>query len=112
MIRITSKKNGFRRCGVEHPSSPTLYSDDHFTKEQLKQLEDEPMLIVDVLEDQQEQEELSQLRERAKELGIPRASQLGEEKLTKAIAEKEAELEKELNAAKVPESLTPAKEEN
>lgn len=37
-------------------------------------------------------DELQELRERAKELGIPRASQLGETKLREAIAQKEAEI--------------------
>lgn len=36
---------------------------------------------------------LAQLRERGKELGIPRASQMGEKKLLEAIAAKEAEQE-------------------
>lgn len=36
-------------------------------------------------------EKLEQLRERAKELGIPRATQMGEAKLLEAIAAKEAE---------------------
>lgn len=38
-------------------------------------------------------EELAELRERGKELGIPRASQMGVPKLTEAIAAKEAELQ-------------------
>lgn len=37
-------------------------------------------------------EELQLLREQGKELGIPRAVQMGEEKLRAAIAEKEEEL--------------------
>lgn len=40
-------------------------------------------------------EELQQLRERGKELGIPRASQMGEPKLLEAIAAKEAEIQAE-----------------
>jgi hypothetical protein len=39
-----------------------------------------------------EEPELVSLRERAKELGIPRAAQMGEAKLREKIAEKEAEL--------------------
>ena len=45
-ILIASKRDGFRRAGVEHPSTPTLYADDRFTDEQLAALEAEPMLIV------------------------------------------------------------------
>lgn len=45
-ILITSKRDGFRRAGVEHSSTPTLYADGHFTKEQLAALGAEPMLII------------------------------------------------------------------
>lgn len=45
-IQIVSKKDGFRRCGIPHPSSPTTYADDRFTKEELEILKNEPMLIV------------------------------------------------------------------
>ncbi|MBD2861604.1 hypothetical protein [Paenibacillus oceani] len=44
--------------------------------------------------DQQVSEEMLELRERAAQLGIPRASQMGEKKLLEAIAEKELELQK------------------
>jgi hypothetical protein len=49
VIRITSKKDGFRRAGKAHPDKPTTYPDEAFTPEQLKALKAEPMLIVDVL---------------------------------------------------------------
>jgi len=45
-IRIESKKDGFRRCGIPHPSKPTTYPDDRFSDEELKVLRDEPMLVV------------------------------------------------------------------
>lgn len=45
-ILITSKRAGFRRAGIEHPDTPTLYDDAKFTEEQLTALETEPMLIV------------------------------------------------------------------
>lgn len=47
MIRITSKKDGFRRCGVAHSETPTLYEDDRFSAEDLKTLKAERMLIVE-----------------------------------------------------------------
>ncbi|GAB6100431.1 hypothetical protein JCM16358_23100 [Halanaerocella petrolearia] len=50
VIRITSKKEGFRRCGVAHSSKPQEYPGDKFSKEELKQLESEPMLVVEKLE--------------------------------------------------------------
>ncbi len=46
MIRITSKKDGFRRAGIAHSSVPADYPDDRFTQEQLATLKAEPMLIV------------------------------------------------------------------
>lgn len=46
MIIITSKKEGFRRCGMAHPTTPTEYPDDAFTSEQIKALHAEPMLVV------------------------------------------------------------------
>lgn len=51
LIRIISKKEGFRRCGISHSEEPKFYPDNRFTKPQLKQLQAEPMLIVDVLPD-------------------------------------------------------------
>ncbi len=47
MIRITAKKDGFRRCGVAHQTTPTEYADDRFTKEELRLLSAEPMLVVE-----------------------------------------------------------------
>lgn len=46
MIIITAKADGFRRAGTAHPAAPTEYPDDAFTKEQLKALKAEPMLVV------------------------------------------------------------------
>ncbi len=52
MIRITSKQNNFRRCGIPHPAAPTDYQDDRFTTEQLAILKAEPMLVVEDVPDQ------------------------------------------------------------
>lgn len=52
MIRIISKKEGFRRCGVAHSEKPTDYPDDKFTTKELKRLKNEPMLIVVELPDE------------------------------------------------------------
>ena len=63
-ILIASKREGFRRAGVEHSCTPTLYTDNHFTEEQLEALEDEPMLIVQHVGDEPEgvkQEEVKAL---------------------------------------------------
>lgn len=46
MIYITSKREGFARCGVRFSETTTPYPDDRFSPEQLADLESEPMLIV------------------------------------------------------------------
>lgn len=46
MITITSKKDGFRRCGIAHPAVPVEYQDDRFTDAQLEALQAEPLLVV------------------------------------------------------------------
>ncbi|EHD3650693.1 hypothetical protein JQ896_001277 [Salmonella enterica] len=46
MIFITSKREGFARCGVRFSETTTPYPDDRFTPEQLTELEAEPMLVV------------------------------------------------------------------
>lgn len=46
MITITSKKDGFRRCGVAHPGVATEYPDERFDVEALAILRSEPMLTV------------------------------------------------------------------
>ena len=48
IVRITAKRKGFRRCGVEHSTKPTVWYEGDFTAAQLKQLQAEPMLVVDV----------------------------------------------------------------
>ena len=50
MIRITSKKDGFRRCGVAHPKGATDHPDTRFTPDQLNILSNEPMLKVQHVE--------------------------------------------------------------
>ena len=49
MIRITSKRDGFRRCGVAHPATPTEYPKERFTEEELGTLLAEPMLTVETI---------------------------------------------------------------
>ncbi len=45
-ISITSKREGFRRCGVAHSKEPTTYKDGQFSEDELKILKAEPMLEV------------------------------------------------------------------
>ncbi|NMY21137.1 HI1506-related protein [Pseudomonas sp. WS 5410] len=54
-IVITSKRDGFRRCGIAHSSQPTPYPDDFFTEEQLKALSKEPQLVLAYVEDESDQ---------------------------------------------------------
>ncbi|MCL6612624.1 MAG: hypothetical protein K6T66_13905 [Peptococcaceae bacterium] len=49
-LKIISLKDGFRRCGIEHPAKPVIYPEGTFTKEQVKKLKAEPMLIVEEVE--------------------------------------------------------------
>lgn len=48
MITITSKKDGFRRCGIAHSAAPVEYPDDRFSPDELAALQNEPMLVVTV----------------------------------------------------------------
>jgi hypothetical protein len=50
-VRITSRKAGFRRCGVAHPAQPVTYPTGKFSDQELARLKAEPMLIVDELPD-------------------------------------------------------------
>ncbi|MBN2060706.1 MAG: hypothetical protein JW882_09860 [Deltaproteobacteria bacterium] len=50
-IRISSKRENFRRCGMPHPKAPVEYPDDRFTEEDLEILKSEPMLTVEIIED-------------------------------------------------------------
>ena len=47
MIRISSKRDGFRRAGMAHPKGPVEYPDDQFSEEQLKAMKAEAMLTVE-----------------------------------------------------------------
>lgn len=46
MIQISSKREGFRRCGVAHPRGPVIYDNDRFSEKELEILAKEPMLVV------------------------------------------------------------------
>ena len=51
-IKIKSKKNNFRRCGMPHPDTWVTYPDGKFTKEQIAVLKAEPMLIVESVKEE------------------------------------------------------------
>jgi len=46
-LRIISKTDGFRRCGIAHPAEATHYDLDRFSEAEIKALKDEPNLIID-----------------------------------------------------------------
>lgn len=46
-ITIYSKREGFRRCGIAHSTTPVTYTADHFGASELDALRCEPMLIVE-----------------------------------------------------------------
>lgn len=50
IIRIISKKDGFRRAGKAHPAEPRDYPAKAFDKDQLAELQAEPMLVVQELD--------------------------------------------------------------
>lgn len=45
-IRITAKRDGFRRCGFAHSAAGHTFPDAFFTPEQLVELKAEPQLVV------------------------------------------------------------------
>ena len=49
-IKITAKKDGFRRCGVAHPMATTTHPDDAFTEDQIDILMAEPALVVEIIQ--------------------------------------------------------------
>ena len=49
MIKITSKKEGFRRCGIAHSAKGKFYGDDRFTAAELKILKADTTLIVEAV---------------------------------------------------------------
>ena len=50
MIRITAKKDGFRRAGMTHAGTRE-YPDGAFTAEALAALKAEPMLVIEEIPD-------------------------------------------------------------
>lgn len=52
LLRITSRRDGFRRAGLAHPAAPTDHDAARFTAEQIAALRAEPnLVVVDVLPD-------------------------------------------------------------
>ena len=49
-IRITAKRNGFRRCGMAHSEAGRNHPLTDFTEEQLEALVNDPMLVCHPVE--------------------------------------------------------------
>lgn len=49
-VRIVAKRNGFARCGKIHPDTAVTHPAGTFTEDEIKRLQDERMLVVDVLD--------------------------------------------------------------
>lgn len=50
IVRITARRDGFRRAGIAHPVTATDYPVKAFSKAQLELLKAEPNLVVEELE--------------------------------------------------------------
>ena len=46
VLRITAKRDGRRRAGVDHPASPVDHPLDAFSKAQIEQLKADDQLVV------------------------------------------------------------------
>jgi len=49
MIKIRAKRDGFRRAGIAHSKKGKIFPDDAFDKDQMAQLESDPMITVEHL---------------------------------------------------------------
>ncbi|MCG8436150.1 MAG: HI1506-related protein [Gammaproteobacteria bacterium] len=101
ILRITAKRDGYRRCGVAHHGTRD-HDADRFSPEETERLEADPMLVVQrffpgdlprsVKEDIAESiEEADKLR---------RAAEADRDAAAKALAEAKAEAERVVTAAK------------
>lgn len=59
MIIISSMIDGYRRCGIEHPSRPTEYPDEQFSPAELELLQQTPVLTVQIIKDDNETKPLN-----------------------------------------------------
>lgn len=53
-LRITAKRDGFRRAGIAHPGTPVDHLASKFTEAQIKALKNEPMLVVEEIQVKEE----------------------------------------------------------
>lgn len=53
-LRITAKQGGRRRAGIAHPAAATLHPAGRFTGDQVEALMADPVLVVEVMADEEE----------------------------------------------------------
>lgn len=99
-IMITSKREGFRRAGIEHSETPTVYPNERFTAAELKELKVEPMLVVQDVDDPEgltempwDKMSIPNLKEYAKENGIELGAAKKRDEILAIIAAAENEKE-------------------
>lgn len=50
IVRIKSKRDGYRRCGISHPRLATDHPAERFTESMLAKLQADPVLTVELLD--------------------------------------------------------------
>ena len=56
MIKIKSRREGFRRCSMAHSTQWKEYPNNHFSKAEKEILKAEPMLIVEITDEKKAKE--------------------------------------------------------
>ncbi len=52
IVRIKSKRDGYRRCGISHPRLATDHPAERFTESMLAKLQADPVLTVELIDDE------------------------------------------------------------
>ncbi len=50
IVRIKSKRDGYRRCGISHPRLATDHPAERFTESMLEKLQADPVLTVELID--------------------------------------------------------------
>ncbi|MGK4358461.1 HI1506-related protein [Ectopseudomonas chengduensis] len=50
IVRIKSKRDGYRRCGISHPRLATDHPAERFTESMLAKLQADPVLTVELID--------------------------------------------------------------
>ena len=50
IVRIKSKRDGYRRCGISHPRLATDHLAERFTESMLAKLQADPVLTVELID--------------------------------------------------------------